>query len=62
MNYLEQLVAEWYDYNGYLVRKNVRARKRASGGFDNELDVIAFQPERKRFNSYRSLGEYRILG
>lgn len=42
MTFLEQLVAEWYEYGGYFVRSNVRARKRAKGGFDVELDVLAY--------------------
>lgn len=44
MNYLEQLAAEWYEYSGYFVRTNVRAKKRSSGGYDNELDVLAYKP------------------
>ena len=42
MTFLEQLVAEWYEYEGYFVRSNVRTRKRAKGGFDVELDVLAY--------------------
>jgi len=42
MTFLEQLVAQWYEYAGYFVRSNVRARKRAKGGFDVELDVLAY--------------------
>ena len=42
MTFLEQLVAEWYEYGGYFVRSNVRARKRRKGGFDVELDVLAY--------------------
>ena len=44
MNFLEQLAAEWFEYIGYFVRTNVRARKRAAGGWDMELDVLAYQP------------------
>jgi hypothetical protein len=44
MNFLEQLVAEWYEYEGYFVRSNVRARKRAKGGWDTELDVLSYDP------------------
>jgi hypothetical protein len=42
VNFLEQLVAEWYEYEGYFVRSNVRTRKRTKGGFDVELDVLAY--------------------
>ena len=44
MNFLEQLLAEWYEYEGYFVRSNVKARKRAKGGWDVELDVLAYDP------------------
>ncbi|HUU63799.1 MAG TPA: hypothetical protein VMX96_07800 [Dehalococcoidia bacterium] len=42
MNFLEQLVAEWYEYDRYFVRSNVRTRKRKKGGYDVELDVLAY--------------------
>lgn len=41
-NFLEQLVSEWYEYKGYFVRRNVPVGKRARGGHEAELDVIAF--------------------
>lgn len=46
-NYLEQLVAEWYEYQGYFVRRNVPVDRRANGGYNCELDVVAFHPKRK---------------
>lgn len=45
MNHLEQLVAEWYEYRGYFVRRNVRVGKRSTGGYDGELDVVAYDPK-----------------
>lgn len=48
MNFLETLVAEWYEYTGYFVRANPRTRKRAKGGWDVELDVLAFSPGDQR--------------
>lgn len=47
MNYLEQLVAEWYELNGYFVRRNVLVGKRPQGGYECELDVVAFHPEKR---------------
>lgn len=41
MNYLEQLLSEWYEYNGYFLRKNVRIGKRKEGGYAGELDIVA---------------------
>lgn len=43
-NYLEQLVAEWYEFQGYFVRRNILVGKRAKGGYEGELDVVAFNP------------------
>ncbi|MCI3951109.1 MAG: hypothetical protein K0R53_606 [Burkholderiales bacterium] len=43
-NFLEQLVAEWYEYKGYFVRRNVPVGRRARGGYESELDVVAFNP------------------
>lgn len=47
MNFLEQLVAEWYAYQGYFVRTNVRCGKRNRGGYEGEMDVVAFDIENK---------------
>jgi len=49
-NFLEQLVAEWYEFNGYFVRKNVLVGKRKEGGYECELDIVAFNPERKELH------------
>jgi hypothetical protein len=45
MNFLEQLAAEWYEYTGKFVMTNLRTRKRPRGGWDVELDVLAFNPK-----------------
>jgi len=47
MNFLEQLIAEWYEYQGYFVRRNVLVGKRTDGGWECELDVVAFHPGKK---------------
>ncbi len=46
-NYLEQLIAEWYEYKGYYVRRNLLVGKRVKGGFECELDVVTFNPKAK---------------
>jgi hypothetical protein len=48
MNFLESLVAEWYEFRGYFVRTNPRARLRPEGGWDVELDVLAYSPSDQR--------------
>jgi hypothetical protein len=47
-NFLEQLVAEWYEYQGYFIRRNVWVGKRPKGGYECELDIVAFHPGKKR--------------
>ncbi len=46
-NFLEQLVAEWYEYNGYFLKRNMKVGKRDAGGYEGELDVVAFNPKFK---------------
>lgn len=46
-NYLEQLLAEWYEFRGYFVRRNVLVGKRPRGGYECELDIVAFNPVSK---------------
>src|SRR5690242_17667960 len=47
VNFLEQLAAEWYEFQGYYVRRNVKVGPRARGGHEGELDIVAFHPERR---------------
>ncbi len=44
-NHLEQLIAEWYTYQGYFVWRNIKACARDRGGYHAEIDIIAFNPE-----------------
>lgn len=44
MNFLESLAAEWYAIQRYFVRTNIKANSRHNGGYDNEIDVLAFYP------------------
>lgn len=43
-NHLEDLTAQWLEFNGYFVRTSVLVGKRDKGGFEGELDVIGFHP------------------
>lgn len=47
-NHLEDLLAEWYEYRGFFIRRNVLVGKRPNGGYECELDVVAFNPSEKR--------------
>lgn len=55
-NHLEDLVAQWYEYRGFFVRRNVQVGPRPQGGYECELDVVAFRPgDRKIFHIEPSL-------
>lgn len=57
MNFLESLVAEWYAYRGYFIRSNMRTRKRQKGGWDVELDVLAYSPSDQRLIHIETSGD-----
>tara|TARA_R110002072_G_scaffold302737_2_gene488216 strand:- start:42549 stop:43085 length:537 start_codon:yes stop_codon:yes gene_type:complete len=44
MNHLESLTAEFLEFAGYFVRKNVQVAPRSRGGYEGELDVVAIHP------------------
>ena len=46
-NHLEQLLAEWYEYQGYIAKRNIPVGRRSKGGYECELDIVAFHPEKK---------------
>jgi hypothetical protein len=47
-NHLEDLIAEWYEFQGFFVRRNVQVGKRRAGGYECELDIVALHPDKKR--------------
>ncbi|MGD8978282.1 MAG: hypothetical protein PVG91_11805 [Gammaproteobacteria bacterium] len=47
-NYLEQLAAEWYEYSGYFVRRNVPVGPRPGGGFDSELTILSVHLDQRK--------------
>lgn len=47
MNVLEEIVAEWREYTGHFVRRNVRVTKLSHGGYGGELDILAYDPKTK---------------
>ena len=44
MNHLETLICQFYEWQGYLVRGNVNVGRRSRGGWEGELDVVAYHP------------------
>ena len=50
MNFLEQLAAEWYEYQGFFVRRNIKfggAAGKSTGGHSGEIDIIAYKPKNR---------------
>ena len=47
-NFLEELVAEWYEYKDHFVRRNVWYGKGPKGGRKGDMDVLAFDPDPRR--------------
>ncbi len=47
MNHLENLIRQYYEWQGYIVRGNVKVGKLEHGGWAGELDVVAYHPETK---------------
>lgn len=48
MNHLEELVYEYYDWSGYLVKRNIHVGRLRRGGYEMELDIVAYNPNNKR--------------
>jgi hypothetical protein len=44
MTHLEQLIFEYFNWQGYLVKHNVKVGKRTKGGWAMELDILAYNP------------------
>jgi hypothetical protein len=44
MNHLEELVSEYFEWKDYFVKKNINVGKRTAGGYEMELDLIAYNP------------------
>jgi len=52
MSHLEHLIAEYLEWKGYLIRRNIKVGKRLKGGWEMELDVIGYHPQRKNLVHY----------
>lgn len=45
MSHLEDLLCEYYEWQGYVVRRNVKVGRLRHGGWKGELDIAAFHPK-----------------
>lgn len=44
MNFLEELVAEFFEYRGYFIMRNKMLDKLSGGGRKGEIDILAYNP------------------
>lgn len=47
MNHLEKLLFQYYDWHGYLVKRNIKVGPLGHGGWECELDIVAYDPQKK---------------
>lgn len=47
VTHLEKLTWQYYDWKGYLVKGNIKVCPRINGGWDSELDIVAYHPKTK---------------
>lgn len=44
MSHLESLIAEYLDWQGYIVKQNIKVGRLSHGGWEGELDIIGYHP------------------
>jgi hypothetical protein len=52
MSHLETLIAEYLEWQGYLIKRNIKIGRRPNGGWEMEIDVIGFHPQQARIVHY----------
>jgi hypothetical protein len=52
VSHLEDLIAEFLDWEGYLVKRNVKVGRLKHGGWQSELDLIGYRHEDKKLVHY----------
>ncbi|MFY9619663.1 MAG: hypothetical protein WAM70_19390 [Pyrinomonadaceae bacterium] len=52
MSHLESLIAEYLEWQGYLIRRNLKVGRRAKGGWEMELDVVGYHPKLNKIVHY----------
>jgi hypothetical protein len=51
-SHLETLIHEYLEWQGFLVRRNVKVGRRKKGGWEMELDLIGYDPKAPRLVHY----------
>ena len=44
MSHLEDLLCEYYQWQDYIIRRNIKVGRLAHGGWEGELDILAYHP------------------
>jgi hypothetical protein len=44
MSHLESLIAEYLDWQGFIVKRNIKVGRLAHGGWEMELDIVGYHP------------------
>jgi hypothetical protein len=52
VSHLETLIAEYLEWQGFLIRRNTMVGRRERGGWEMELDVVGFHPHSGRLVHY----------
>jgi hypothetical protein len=52
MAHLEILVAEYLEWQGFFVKRNVKVGRLSRGGWEGELDVVGYKPDEKKIVHY----------
>jgi len=52
MSHLESLIAEYLEWQGYLVKRNLKVGRRDRGGWEMELDVVGLNPKTQTIIHY----------
>lgn len=47
-DYLQQLLGEWYEYQGYFLHRDLWVGLDANGDYECALDLVAFNPHKNR--------------
>lgn len=45
MSHLETLIAEYLEWQGFLIRRNTKVGRLRHGGWEMELDIVGFHPQ-----------------
>jgi hypothetical protein len=52
MSHLESLIAEYLEWQGFLVKRNLKVGRRERGGWEMELDVVGLNPKTQTIVHY----------